>query len=59
MALLDEAQAILEPLAQTWPTYHYHLACCLALRMPPAVRERGRARGRGRADNTEIGRWSS
>ncbi len=39
-ALLDEAQAILEPLAQTWPTYHYHLACCLALRIPPAPASR-------------------
>jgi eukaryotic-like serine/threonine-protein kinase len=36
IALLDEAQAILEPLARTWPTFHYHTACCLALRTPPA-----------------------
>ncbi len=35
LALLDEAQAIMEPFEQTWPTYYYHLACCLALRIPP------------------------
>ena len=40
IALLDEAQAILEPLARTWPTYHYHMACCLALRIPPASASR-------------------
>ncbi len=40
IALLDEAQAILEPLAATWPTYHYHLGCCLAIRIPPAPASR-------------------
>jgi hypothetical protein len=32
--LLDEAQKLLESLPRTWPTYYYHLACCLALRIP-------------------------
>ena len=36
IALLDEAQAILEPFAATWPKFHYNMACCLALRIPPA-----------------------
>jgi tetratricopeptide (TPR) repeat protein len=38
--LLDEAQRLLEALPQTWPTYHYHMACCLALRIPPAITNR-------------------
>ena len=58
IALLDEAQAILEPLAQTWPTYPYHLACCLALRIPPASASRTRPRSET-AGATAIGRWSS
>ncbi len=32
--LLDEAEKLLESLPQSWPTYHYHMACCLALRIP-------------------------
>ena len=38
--MLDEAQEILEALAADWPTYHYHMACCLALRIPPASASR-------------------
>jgi len=37
LALLDEAQKLLEALPKEWPTYHYHVACCLALRIPPAT----------------------
>ena len=40
LALLDEAQKLLESLPQSWPTYHYHMACCLALRIPPASASR-------------------
>ena len=40
LELLDEAQELLESLPRTWPTYHYHLACCLALRIPPATASR-------------------
>ncbi len=35
LELLDEAQKTLESLPREWPTYHYHMACCLALRIPP------------------------
>jgi tetratricopeptide (TPR) repeat protein len=38
--LLDEAQKLLESLPRTWPTYYYHLACCLALRIPPTTASR-------------------
>jgi len=37
LALLDEAQKTLESLPREWPSYHYHMACCLALRIPPAT----------------------
>ena len=40
LELLDEAQKLLESLPQTWPTYYYHLACCLALRIPPVTASR-------------------
>ncbi|HKI16579.1 MAG TPA: tetratricopeptide repeat protein, partial [Isosphaeraceae bacterium] len=37
LELLDEAQTTLESLPREWATYHYHMACCLALRIPPAT----------------------
>ena len=37
---IDEAQKLLESLPRTWPTYHYHMARCLALRIPPASANR-------------------
>ncbi len=37
LELLDLAQKTLESLPQQWPKYHYHMACCLALRIPPAT----------------------
>ena len=37
---MTRPKGILESLPQTWPTYHYHLACCLALRIPPATASR-------------------
>jgi serine/threonine protein kinase len=40
LELLDEAQKILEGLPKEWPTYHYHMACCLALRIPPTTASR-------------------
>ena len=65
LELLDEAQKLLESLPPTWPTYHYHMACCLALRIPPATASRTLAEVEDRPplwrssdDRTAtIGRW--
>ena len=48
LALLDEAQELLEALPREWPTYHYHLACCLSLRIPPGTAGRIAQRTRER-----------